>query len=386
MEKVKLGDVCILNPKDKTEDMNMRVSFVPMQAVSEDGKMDISETRNISEVCKGYTSFVENDVLMAKITPCFENGKCAVAKGLVNSKGYGSTEFIVFRPNQDKVTSSWIYYYTISGTFRANCSKNMTGSAGQKRVPKAFVEKQSIPVPSIAEQNDITHQLDLLREIIEKRKEELNLLDDLIKARFVELFGNPEKNPMHWPVIKLSEICDLQNGYAFKSGDYVDESNVYNCRMSNIRPGGGFDAEYHPKYLPNDYWEKYASYQLVDGDVIIAMTDMASDPKILGVPTIVKTCGKKFLLNQRVGKLIFEDDSRLNRVYLMNALGQKYIRMKLASKAGGSTQINVGKPAILDIEIFEPPVIPQDEFAKFVMQVDKSKFERVIIWKRDNIF
>ena len=149
---------------------------------------------------------------------------------------------------------------------------------------------------------------------------------------------------------------------------------MLNCRMSNIRPDGGFDAEYHPKYLPETFWEKYKEYRLIDGDVIIAMTDMASDPKILGVPTIVRTNGYKFLLNQRVGKLSFYDNSQINNVYLMFVLSQKNIRQQLVKSAGGSTQINVGKPAILGVEFFVPPIELQNQFSTFVEQVDKSKY------------
>jgi len=231
-----------------------------------------------------------------------------------------------------------------------------------------------ISLPDIKEQKTACKKLEKIKNIIDKKESQLFYLDNLIKARFVEMFGVPGANSKGWNEIKLGEVCSLQNGYAFKSSDYINKSGVLNCRMSNIRPDGGFDAEYHPKYLPEEYWDKCSGYRLFDGDVIIAMTDMASDPKILGVPTIVSTNGKKFLLNQRVGKLSFLHDDRMNRVYLMHSLGQKYIRKELAKSAAGSTQINVGKPAILNINIYDPPRSLQDQFATFVAQVDKSKF------------
>lgn len=228
-------------------------------------------------------------------------------------------------------------------------------------------------LPVINEQERIVEKLYIIETVIEKRNTELEILDELIKARFIEMFGDTEHNSNDYIQLRLGDICDLQNGYAFKSGDYVDSSNVNNCRMSNIRPDGGFDADYSPKYLPDEFWKRYSAYRLYDGDVIIAMTDMASDPKILGVPTIVKSKGKKFLLNQRVGKLVFSDNEQFNRIFLMRFLSQNYIRKNLAKKAGGSTQINVGKPAILDIGILKPPIDSQNQFASFVQQVDKSK-------------
>ncbi len=102
--------------------------------------------------------------------------------------------------------------------------------------------------------------------------------------------------PKSWKIIKLGDVCDLQNGYAFKSSDYIDSSKTLNCRMSNIRPNGVFDISHNQKFLPDEYIEKYERYLLSDGDIIIAMTDMATEAKILGVPTIVKTNGYKLLL------------------------------------------------------------------------------------------
>jgi len=278
----------------------------------------------------------------------------------------------IFKVVFDKVPVDKQYFvYAVRHKLKEMESK--THGATMKHIVKKDFENTLVPFPSLEKQAEIANLTQQVAGIIEARQKELQYLDDLIKARFVEMFGDPETNPMKWGCIQLGEICDLQNGYAFKSDDYLDHSTVLNCRMSNIRPDGGFDADYHPKYLPDEYWDTYQSYRLVDGDVIIAMTDMASDPKILGVPTIVKSNGHKFLLNQRVGKLLFRDTSRMNNTYIMFFLGQAYIRKSLAKAAGGSTQINVGKPAILSITILEPPLQLQDDFAHFVSQVDKSK-------------
>lgn len=250
---------------------------------------------------------------------------------------------------------------------------DIVNGATRQKLTQADMRKIKIPVPSLQEQQVITEKLAKVFNLISLRKQQLAKLDELVKSRFVEMFGDPETNPYKWSISKLSEFCDLQNGYAFKSQDYLDNSSVLNCRMSNIRPDGGFDAEYHPKYLPDTFWEQYKEYRLVDGDVIIAMTDMASDPKILGVPTIVRTDEKKFLLNQRVGKLTFYDNKAINNVYLMFVLSQKHIRQQLVKSAGGSTQINVGKPAVLSVEFFVPPMELQEQFAAFTEQTDKSK-------------
>ena len=276
--------------------------------------------------------------------------------------------------DESVLKKAFLFSVLDSDYFENKCIESSKGVA-QKNMSTEWLKEYNIPLFSMEEQLRISNEIDTINNLISLRKQQLSKLDELVKSRFIELFGDPEANPNRWSISKLSEFCDLQNGYAFKSDDYLTNSAVLNCRMSNIRPDGGFDADYHPKYLPDMFWEKYKDYRLVDGDVIIAMTDMASDPKILGVPTIVRTNGKKFLLNQRVGKLTFFDNTVINNVYLMFVLSQKHIRQQLVKSAGGSTQINVGKPAVLGVEFFVPPMKLQEQFAAFVEQTDKSKFE-----------
>ncbi len=165
---------------------------------------------------------------------------------------------------------------------------------------------------------------------------------------------------MHSNFIKLSNIVELYNGYAFKSNDYIEKSNTLNCRMSNIRPNGQFDILYNAKYLPDKYAIDYRNYILKDGDLIIAMTDMAGDPKILGIPTVVNTLGYNLLLNQRVGKLVIYNKSYTEK-YLKYALSCRRIRDYFKSFAGGGVQLNVGKKEILNAEISDYPLEKQKE-------------------------
>ncbi len=152
-----LGDVCHINPKrilDSRTIGSMQVSFVPMQAVSEHGEIDVSDTRKYDDVKSGFTYFTENDVLFAKITPCMENGKGAVARGLKNGIGFGSTEFHVIRPISGKTNPYWVYTLSSLANFRKDAADNMTGSAGQRRVPAKFLEKYVIAVPPIELQQE----------------------------------------------------------------------------------------------------------------------------------------------------------------------------------------------------------------------------------------
>lgn len=186
----KLGECCELNPKrPRNIKDELLVSFVPMPAVSEDGKIDCSDIRPYKEVSKGFTYFEENDVLFAKITPSMENGKGAVAKGLVNGIGSGSTEFHVLRPIVGKSNPYWLYIITMFKSFRLGAKKVMTGTGGQLRVPIGYLNNYPISLPPIELQNnfeDFVHRIDKSRMAVQKSLDELELLK---KSLLQEYFG-----------------------------------------------------------------------------------------------------------------------------------------------------------------------------------------------------
>ena len=175
----KLGEVTVVNPKKaeiKDLDKKLLVSFVPMDRVGEKGEFNPEVSKSIGEVYSGFTYFRENDVLFAKITPCMENGKGAVAVNLSNGIGFGSTEFHVLRPLREKSNSYWIYYLTTLIEFRRLAERKMTGSAGQKRVPTDFLNNIRVVVPPIELQNkfvQFTKQVDKLKFEMEKSLKEL---------------------------------------------------------------------------------------------------------------------------------------------------------------------------------------------------------------------
>lgn len=158
-----LGEICDINPRaTSTLTLDVEVSFVPMAAVEEEtGRLDGSTVRTVRAVRKGYTPFEENDVLFAKITPCMENGKIALATDLRNGVGFGSTEFVVFRP-LGGVLPRYVLYFLIQPAFRRSAQRQMTGVVGQKRVPTNWLAKHAIPLPPIREQQEIVSRLDRL--------------------------------------------------------------------------------------------------------------------------------------------------------------------------------------------------------------------------------
>ena len=181
------------------------------------------------------------------------------------------------------------------------------------------------------------------------------------------------------PTVKLWELADLQNWYAFKSGDYISKSKTLNFRMSNIRPWWIVDIEYNKKFLPDEYAEIYKDFLLKDWDVVIAMTDMATSPKILAVPCIVNTWWYNVLLNQRVGKFFNVDETRIRKDFLWAVLSSSKIREGLASLWWWGLQINISKKQILDIQIPLPPLETQKAIVAKLDQIfaelDQTKSE-----------
>lgn len=164
-ENTKLSDLAVFNPS-KSEirelDDDLVVSFVEMASVSNNGFIEKTVDKPLKEVRKGsYTYFAENDIILAKITPCMENGKCALATGLTNRIGMGSSEFHVIRAN-DKVNNKFLFLLLNRDSVRKVAEQNMTGSSGHRRVPITFYESLQVPVPPLAEQEKIVQQIEAL--------------------------------------------------------------------------------------------------------------------------------------------------------------------------------------------------------------------------------
>jgi type I restriction enzyme S subunit len=168
-DKLKLGDITIINPSTKgkiPDDNKMCVSFVPMTAVDAiTGIIKNTECKKLSEVRKGYTYFENEDILFAKITPCMENGKSAIARNLQNGIGFGSTEFHVIKTTEN-ILPEWVHYYIKRKKYLRDAKNYMTGSVGQQRLPDDYLYNTSIPLPPLEEQKKNVIMLKQKQEII----------------------------------------------------------------------------------------------------------------------------------------------------------------------------------------------------------------------------
>ena len=184
-ELEEIGNICQLNPK-KSEvelDNNSDVSFLPMEDVKENDLLTFPhKTKKLSEVTSSYTYFKTDDILLAKVTPCFENGKCTIAKDLVNGVGFGSSEFIVLRCSE-KVKKEWVYCFIITSKFKQLGVESFTGTSGLRRVPKDFVARYKIPIPSIDVQEEHIKKIYSDVDFIDKNLRMIKNMEDKINNK-----------------------------------------------------------------------------------------------------------------------------------------------------------------------------------------------------------
>lgn len=277
------------------------VSFIPMNDVSESGQWRTRQSRPLRSVATGFTSFSEGDVLVAKITPCLENGKGAHAVGLNNGIGFGSTEFHVLRAKPGN-QSRFLFHVTQWRAFRHAAAGQMVGSAGQQRVPRQFFDEFRVVSSSAKEQARVAEILDTLdtaihqtEAVVEKLKQlKQGLLHDLL-TRGVD--ANGELRPSHeqaplyqesplgwipkdWEVLELGDaaqsLVDGPFGSNLKTAHYVENPGVPVVRLQNILSCEYNDAE--RAYISESHAASLSRNRVEGGDVLIASLGDANYP------------------------------------------------------------------------------------------------------------
>jgi type I restriction enzyme S subunit len=225
---VRLKDISTINPhrpSDLKRADSAATTFVPMEAVdATTGKIVNPLTRPFGEIKKGYTYFIEGDVLFAKITPCMQNGKHCIARGLIDSIGFGTTEFHVLRPGPE-VIPEWIHFFLRQPRILQEATNHFTGAVGQQRVPSDFLVFLEIPLPPLAEQKRIAVILNEQMAVVERARkaaeERLEALRSLFKACLRQVLTRSTKIlPDEWQWVKLGEVSSIHPGQHIMEADY----------------------------------------------------------------------------------------------------------------------------------------------------------------------
>ena len=362
-----IGEVCDLNPKHKHAD-DLNVGFMPMSNVPTDylGKCSY-ETRKWKDVKKGFTQFANNDVIFAKITPCFENGKAAVINDFPNGYGAGSTEYFILRSVGNLVNPYWFLALVKTKDFLINGALNMSGSVGHKRVPKEFVEKYKLPIPPLAEQKIIAEKLDTLLAQVDSTKARLEQIPQILK-RFRQavlssaVSGKLIDKSFENKSEKLNSFVSIDIGNAFKSSEFSDEG-VPLLRGQNIEPGAlRWDDT---KKFPIDKLQKYSHLFINEGDIILAMDRpiISSGLKIAKAKKSDLPC----VLVQRVAR--FKDFENLIPDYLYLLLNDVSFINYIQPNQTGSDIPHISGKQILNFECNVPSIPEQREIVRRVEQL-----------------
>lgn len=296
-----------------------------MSAVDERlGTITVREERPLSEVSRGFTAFENGDVLFAKITPCMENGKVALARNLANGVGRGSTEFFVLRPG-DRVLSEYIYHFVHQPRFREAARQNFTGTAGQQRVPKSFMENALVALPPLGEQRTIVGVLNRAARIERLRVQAVDHLREFVSALFFKMFSAQEALSQDWPVATVEQLLASKPG-AIRTGPFGSQLKHSEFTDQGV-PVLGIDNAVtnrflwaKPRYIPLEKYANFLRYRVFPGDVIV--TIMGTTGRVCVVPDDLPECmSTKHLcvltLDRSLvepffvwGALLFDDDVR----------------------------------------------------------------------------
>jgi type I restriction enzyme S subunit len=325
------------------------------------------------------------DVVVAKITPCFENGKGALAHGLKNGVGFGTTELHVLRAG-GRLDAGFLFYLTISHTFRALGESEMYGAGGQKRVPPEFAKDFRVPLPSLSEQRDIarfldakTAQIDMLlarkRQLIDKLKEERSALISrtvtrglpaaVAKAKGVP--PNPKTRdsgvewlgdiPAHWRPMRAKHLCSAIVDCKNRTPEYFDDGEYLVARTTDVRDGAiSFETMYRTD--EENFREWTARGAPSRQDVLFTREAPAGEAALFDG-------SRPMCLGQRM--MYFRTNpTLLNPRFLVNWVYGSAARGYIASLSGGSTVTHLRVGQVLDFPIATPPIAEQVAIADFL--------------------
>jgi type I restriction enzyme S subunit len=357
--KKTLGEVSeIKPPKSEARERvaaDALVSFAPMEDLGIDRKLlNATQVKPLSSVVGSYTYFADGDVLLAKITPCFENGKLGIAEGLSNGIGFGSSEFIVFRPCAS-LDKEYLYYYLSRSDFRSEGAERMGGAVGQQRVPKEFIENYPILLPPLPEQLRIVGILDEAFEGIAaakaNAKKNLQNARALFESHLQSVFTRRGKG---WVDKRLGEVAESIStgpfGTMLHKSDYVPDGiplvNPMNIVDSRIVPSNKMMVNEKTK-------ERLRGYVLKSGDVVIGRRGE------LGRCALVTEREEGWLCG--TGSFFVRLSDCMDGKYFVALFGSQQFKTRLEGSAVGTTMSSLNHGILNKLRMPVPPIAVQRE-------------------------
>ena len=357
--KCKLVDIAEFNPKE-----SLKKGTVAKKVAMEQLRPFCRDIPGYTlEAFNGGTKFRNGDTIMARITPCLENGKTAKVTILDNGEiGFGSTEYIVFRAKEGVSDEDYLYYLICSPLVRDAAIKSMVGSSGRQRVQTDVVQNIEIDLPPLAAQKRIGSLLRSLDDKIElnnKINENLEQQAALLVERYIRSTGN---------TVPLSEIMCFDNGFAFQSKNYLPSGKYRIITIKNVQDG--FIDSTGAAFIDSIPQNMKACCFLHTGDVLLSLTG--------NVGRVGIVCEKNLLLNQRVAKFMPFESDLLPFLYFF--FRQSIMKSKLETIAKGTAQLNLSP-----IETLRQEIPYEKETAKACSQALNPLYRAIISNNQQNL-
>ena len=355
----KLGEVCTIvsgsTPKTSvTSYWDGNIKWITPAELNEDTFYIMDSVRHITEEGKektGLSYLPTGTVILSSRAPI---GKTAIA-GCEMCCNQGFKNLIC----SDAVYNEYLYFFLKSKTDYLN---SLGRGATFKEISKSIVENIEIPLPEVNQQKEIAEKFKKLEQLISLRKQQLAKLDELVKARFVEMFGDPVNNPMNYPKSQLGKVCDVRDG-THDSPEYYDVG--YPLVTSKNVTGGKIDLS-ECNLISEDDYKKICERSKVDrGDIIMPMIGTVGKPVIVNAEPMFAI--------KNVALIKFTPDSLVTNIYIKTLLESDYFDRAVLDKIRGGTQKFIALGDIRKLEIILPDLKHQQCFSAFVERVDQQK-------------
>ncbi|EHV9705078.1 restriction endonuclease subunit S [Vibrio parahaemolyticus] len=363
---VKLTEVAEVNPRcSKDIDEDQIVSFVAMASASEEGVLLGEEPKILKDTKKGFTYFERGDVLLAKITPCFENGKSLRPYQIKHQVGFGSTEFHVVRADLEKLDPTYLFYLLWSDAFRFLGTNAMAGAAGQKRVGTPFLKQLEIPLPPLEEQKRIAAILDKADVIRQKRKQAIDLADEFLRSVFLDMFGDPVTNPKGWEIKAIGELATKVTDGEHQTPKR--EEKGYKLLSARNVQHGFLDVENEKV----DYVGE-AEFQRITKRLSISKSDVLLSCSGTIGRVSMNTLNEPFCLVRSVAVIRLADNGVIPE-FLVGYLGTSALQAIMKKEANSSGQPNLFQNQIKQLKVLVPPLELQAKYKRFLDHYKEKK-------------
>lgn len=376
----KLSEIAYINPRESLG-KGVVAKKVPMDKLQPFCR-DIPEF--VLEEYKGGTKFRNGDTIMARITPCLENGKIAKVSVLSDGEvGFGSTEYIVFRAIDGVSDANFLYYLICSPLVRNPAIKSMVGSSGRQRVQIDVVANLDIDLPPIEEQRKIGGLLKAIDDKIELNNAINNNLSEQIKTICTAWLSDYAPFggvlPDDWSKTSLSSIADFVSGYSYK-GTELTESNIAMATIKNFDRKGGFKLDGYKEIVPSSKLKDTQHTELFD--TLVAHTDLTQNAEVIGnaEPVMSKSGYSDIVFSMDLVKVV-PKNKHISKFLIAAILQDKKFKAHCLGYVNGTTVLHLSKKALPEYQLYLPNDLsalkPLDELVTALYQQISANIEEI---------